>query len=280
MAQGWLETNYSALNRDDWNREAQCYQERHRANLIGGNGLWGPVFGVPGENELKVLGQVYAKDILELGCGGGQWVVRLARQGARCTGQDISDGQIDYAREFAGRAEIVAPGQATFRQGNAEDLSAWPDESFDIVFSNFGAVGFVNIEQCFKEVGRVLKKGGLFAYSWLSPFFDCLADDGDNQLEVVRSYFDRSPMVSESSWPDGSHTFYVQFHHTFGDWQQAIKGAGLLLTDIIELEPQRARWRESTWTNVPWYKVSMIPTTTVWRARKPRVPLTELFDEE
>jgi len=268
---------YAELNRDDWNRETARYQERHRDNLIGGNGLWGPVFGVPGERELQILGEVAGKDVLELGCGGGQWAVRLARQGARVIGQDISDNQIQYARRFAAMSGITSPGQAEFCQGNAEDLSEWPNETFDIVFSNFGAVGFVDIERCFAEVGRVLKKGGLFAYSWLSPFFDCLADDGDNQLEVVRSYFDRSPMTAESVWPDGRHTLYVQFHHTFGDWQRAISKAGMLLTDIIELEPQRERWRESTWNNVPWYKVALMPSTTIWRARKPRLPLSEIF---
>jgi SAM-dependent methyltransferase len=269
--------NYVGLNRDDWNRETERYQERHRDNLVGGDGLWGPVFGVPGEASLHILGEVAGKDILELGCGGGQWSVRLARHGARVIGQDISDAQVEYATRFAVEAQIEPPGQAEFRQGNAEDLREWADGSFDIVFSNFGAVGFVDIGRCFKEVARVLRPGGLFAYSWLSPFFDCLADEGENQLEIVRPYFDRAPMTAESRWPDGTITTYVQFHHTFGDWQTALFEAGLLVTDIIELEPQRERWRESTWTNVPWYKVSMIPSTTIWRARKPKVPLDQIF---
>lgn len=270
---------YVELNREDWNRETERYQMRHRVNLIGSNGLWGPVFGVPGEAELKILGNVANKDVLELGCGGGQWTIRVARQGARAAGQDISDAQVEYARELATLAHIQPPAQAEFRQGNAEDLAAWPDESFDIVFSNFGAVGFVDIAKCFREVGRVLRKGGLFAYSWLSPFFDCLSDDGENQLELVRSYFDRSPLTTESQWPDGTRTTYVQFHHTFSDWQRALQQAGLLLTDIIELEPQRERWRESTWSNVPWYKVSMVPSTTIWRSRKPKLSWQEIFGD-
>lgn len=272
--------NYVALNRDDWNYEAERYQERHQANLVGSNGLWGPVFGVPGEQELKILGNVSGKKVLELGCGGGQWTIRLARQGAMAIGQDVSDLQIEYARKQAAAANVQPPAQAEFRQGNAEDLSEWPNETFDIVFSNFGAVGFVDIEKCFAEVSRVLHKGGLFAFSWLSPFFDGLSDDGDNQLEIVRSYFDRSPMTTESEWPDGRRTIYVQFHHTFGDWQQALKKAGLLLTDIIELEPQRERWRESTWSNVPWYKVAMVPSTTIWRSRKPKFSPQEIFGDD
>ena len=196
--------DYVASNREDWNREAERYQERHRANLVGGNGLWGPVFGVPGEAELKVLGDVNGKDILELGCGGGQWAVRLARQGARVIAQDISDVQIELARKFAAEVEIAPPASVEFRQGNAEDLGEWGDGSFDIVFSNFGAVGFVDIEACFREVARVLKPGGTFAFSWLSPFFDCLADEGENQLEIIRPYFDRSPMTAESLWLDGT----------------------------------------------------------------------------
>jgi SAM-dependent methyltransferase len=268
---------YVALNRDDWNREAIKYQERHRANLSDSSGSWGPIFGVPGEKELNILGDVSGKDVLELGCGGGQWTIRVARQGARAVGQDVSDLQIEYANKLAEHAKIEPPASATFVQGNAEDLSGWADESFDVVFSNFGAIGFVDINKCFAEVGRVLKKGGLFAYSWLSPFFDCLNDDGENQLKIIRSYFDRNPMTAESTWQDGTKTLYVQFHHTFGDWQKAITNAGLILTDIIELEPKRDKWRESTWTNVPWYKASMMPTTTIWRTRKPKVPLDELF---
>jgi SAM-dependent methyltransferase len=269
--------DYVASNREDWNREAERYQERHRANLVGGNGLWGPVFGVPGESELKVLGDVNGKDILELGCGGGQWAVRLARQGARVIAQDISDVQIELARKFAAEVEIAPPASVEFRQGNAEDLGEWGDGSFDIVFSNFGAVGFVDIEACFREVARVLKPGGTFAFSWLSPFFDCLADEGDNQLEIIRPYFDRSPITAESLWPDGTRTLYVQFHHTFGDWHSALFQAGLLVTAVLELEPQRDHWRESTWRNVPWYKVSMVPGTTIWQARKPRIPLDQVF---
>jgi SAM-dependent methyltransferase len=270
-------SDYVAQNREDWNRETERYQERHRANLVGGDGLWGPVFGVPGERDLQILGDVRNQTVLELGCGGGQWTVRLARQGATVIGQDISDAQVEYARKFATEAQIPPPGRAEFRQGNAEDLGEFADSSFDIVFSNFGAVGFVDIDACFREVSRVLRPGGLFAYSWLSPFFDCLADEGDNQLEIVRPYFDRTPMTAESLWPDGTRTLYVQFHHTFGDWHKALFDAGLLVTDIIELEPQRSKWRDSTWTNVPWYKVSMVPSTTIWRARKPKVPLNEIF---
>ncbi len=269
--------DYAGLNRADWNRETERYQERHRANLVGGNGLWGPIFGVPSELELNILGDVRNQRVLELGCGGGQWTVRLARQGAIATGQDIADAQVEYARQFAELARIALPGQADFCQGNAEDLSAWPDGTFDIVFSNFGAVGFVDIQVCFKEVARVLKPGGLLAFSWLSPFFDCLDDEGENQLEIVRSYFDRSPMISESRWPDGERTAYVQFHHTVGDWHSALNYAELLVTDIIELEPQRSHWRESTWNNVPWYKVSMVPGTTIWRARKPKIPFNQIF---
>jgi len=241
--------------------------------------LWGPVFGVPGETDLRILGDVVGKDVLELGCGGGQWTVRVARQGAQAVGQDVSDAQVQFARELATAAQIQRPARAEFRQGNAEDLSEWPAESFDIVFSNFGAVGFVDIDKCFGEVARVLRKGGLFAYSWLSPLFDCLSDEDENQLEIVRSYFDRRPLTTESNWPDGTRTTYVQFHHTFGDWQQALMQAGLLLIDLIELEPQREHWRESTWSNVPWYKVAMVPSTTIWRSRKPKLSMQEIFGD-
>ena len=41
------------------------------------------------ESELRVLGDVSGRDVLEFGCGAAQWSIALAAQGAR-VGDDLS----------------------------------------------------------------------------------------------------------------------------------------------------------------------------------------------
>jgi cyclopropane fatty-acyl-phospholipid synthase-like methyltransferase len=62
---------------------------------------YGPIS--PGESELKLLGDVKCKDVLEIGCGGGQNTIVLSKKGAKSIGLDISEEQIKYARKLARR---------------------------------------------------------------------------------------------------------------------------------------------------------------------------------
>ncbi len=86
----------------------------------------------------------------------------------------------------------------------------------------------------------------------------------DGTLDLKRSYFDRSPIV----FTDQNGT-EVDFHRTYGDWLRALTEAGLVVTDILEPEPLP---KENTYADVfPLEKIRMIPGTTIWRARRPKV---------
>src|SRR2546421_10350354 len=233
---------------------SRAYQSSHHGELEG-DVLWGP--SMSPERELKVLGpEVAGKDVLEIACGGGQSAAYLAGMGARVTGVDFASEQLAHARAFAGSKKV----QVRFIESNVEDLSMLEDSSFDIAFSAY-ALGFVeDIRRTFGEIRRVLRPGGLFAFSWASPMF---AITRDATLELKRSYFDRSPMVFKDQ--NGTE---VDFHRTYGDWHRALTEAGFVVTDILEPEPLS---RENTYAdNFPLEKIRMIPGTAIWRARRPR----------
>ena len=266
--------SYIISNKRSWDYDSPEYQEEHRADLSTDNPEWGPIAS-PGERELQVLGDVQGKDVVELGCGGGQLSIYLARQGARPVGLDLSIEQLRHARRLMASEGVSFP----LILGNGEDLACLRAESFDIVASIYGAVGFVDIQRCFPEVFRVLRPGGLFAFSWNSPLFNCLPFEGEDQLRLARSYFDRTIVWNDYHTSDGAEMAQAEFCHTYGDWHHALTRAGFIVTDIIEPQPYppgSPHYRPSTWRDwAPYEKASMAPVTTIWRAIKPRVPLGE-----
>ncbi len=236
-----------------WNATSAEYQAAHHGELAG-DLLWGP--SMPPERQLRILGPTVAgKDVLEIACGGGQSAVYLARHGARVVGVDFSSAQLAHARAFASSQHV----SVRFIESNVEDLSTLRDTSFDLAFSAY-ALGFVqDVRKVFREVYRTLRPGGLFAFSWQSPLFAITAP---NTLEIVRSYFDRTPLVFREK--EGVET---DFHRTYGDWHRALTDAGFVVRGILEPEPLP---KESTYADgFPLAKVRMIPGTTIWRAVRP-----------
>jgi hypothetical protein len=75
---GWPDD--AARNRDAWNNITGSYHERN-AEFIQQGLAWG-LWQTP-ESQLRILGEVAGKDILELGCGEAEWSRALLRLGAR-----------------------------------------------------------------------------------------------------------------------------------------------------------------------------------------------------
>jgi ubiquinone/menaquinone biosynthesis C-methylase UbiE len=244
---------FTKANRDNWNAGSKSYQASHHAELEG-DVLWGP--SMPPERELKILGaSVRGKDVLEIACGGGQSAVHLATMGAQVTGIDFSKAQLEHARAFARSKKA----RVRFLEADAQNLSMLEPASFDIAFSAY-ALGFVeDIRRTFRGVARVLRPGGLFAFSWMSPLYAIMEERG---LGLKRSYFDRTPIVFEEK--EGTE---IDFHRTYGDWHKALTDAGYVVTEIVEPEPLP---QENSYSDIfPLSKIRMIPGTTIWRARKP-----------
>jgi hypothetical protein len=62
---------YTNRNQELWDQQAANYQKMHGGQLAeSGGAAWG-VWQIP-ESELRVLGDVRGRDVLELGCGAAQ----------------------------------------------------------------------------------------------------------------------------------------------------------------------------------------------------------------
>ncbi|MDD3607195.1 MAG: class I SAM-dependent methyltransferase [Candidatus Moranbacteria bacterium] len=153
-----------------WNEYADYYQRNSK--ILTETAHYGPFS--PDEKELNLLGNVKGKKILELGCGGGQCSIAFARQGAFCTGIDFSEKQLALANELTRKAKVGV----NFIKGDIQDFKLKDGEKFDIVFSSFALQFVPNLDKCFENVNKYLKKGGVFVFSLDHPFYAILSSDG------------------------------------------------------------------------------------------------------
>ncbi|HEY7659218.1 MAG TPA: class I SAM-dependent methyltransferase [Actinomycetota bacterium] len=240
-------------NRSSWNREADEYQREHASQLNHfDRPAWG-VWEIP-ESRLDVLGDVRGLDVLEYGCGGGQWSISLARRGARPVGLDLSIRQLGHAQRLMSKAG------AEFPIVNADaERTPFADASFDVVFCDHGAMTFADPRRTVPEVARVLRPGGLFAFNIASPLmWVCLGDDDDPPgAELRRDYFG----MRRGDWDTTT-----EFQLPYGEWIRLFRSNGLEVVDLIELRPSRARTTYPDFAPFEWAR--RWPAENIWKLRR------------
>jgi SAM-dependent methyltransferase len=102
--------------------------------------------------------------VLDVACGSGNTAIAAARRFAEVTGVDYVEALLERARERA-HAERL---DIAFAAGDAEDLQ-FPDASFDVVLSTFGAMFAPNQPRAAAELMRVCRPGGRIGMSNWSP---------------------------------------------------------------------------------------------------------------
>ena len=102
--------------------------------------------------------------VLDVACGTGNTAIPAALAGAKVTGVDIASNLVAQARERARQAGVAAE----FREGDAEHLD-FPDASFDVIISVFGAMFAPRPERVASELLRVCRPGGTIAMANWTP---------------------------------------------------------------------------------------------------------------
>ena len=95
--------------------------------------------------------------VLDLGCGDGTTALPEARRGADVLGVDIARNLVEAGTR---RAQEEGLTNIRFQEGDATNLSALQDQSFDLVVSIFGAMFAPKPFDVAKEMVRVTRPGG------------------------------------------------------------------------------------------------------------------------
>ena len=165
--------------------------------------------------------------VLDLGCGVGHTLRRVAPKVRLAVGADATAGMLDGARTLMTQEGIA---NVTLVITAAEFLP-FLDGWFDGVTCRLAAHHFADMPRAFAEVARVLKKnGGRFVLSDNYAPDDPALDQWINELEATR---------------DPSHVR----EHTVGEWRALLERAGFRVTaeerstTALETEPWLARSR-------------------------------------
>jgi SAM-dependent methyltransferase len=246
-------------NRADWDAEADSYQREHGTFLGDARFVWCPE-GLD-EQDARLLGDVSGRRVLDLGCGAAQCARWLRTKHAAAVGVDLSQRMLQHAHRLDDATGVNVPVVC----GSATALP-FGDDSFDAVCSAFGALPFVvDIERAFREVVRVLRADGLFAFSVVHPVRRMFPDEPTSAgMTIVRSYFDRSAYVEVAH--DGGAT-YVEPHHTLGDWIEAITASGLDVESLVE--PEWPPGHTRVWGGWGPVRGSLLPGTALFVTRAP-----------
>ena len=102
---------------------------------------------------------VRGRDVLEVGCGTGLILEKLASFSNRAEGVDLSPGMLALARERG----------LTVREGSATELP-FEDNSFDVVVSFKVLAHVPEIERALSEMARVCRPGGHIVAELYNPW--------------------------------------------------------------------------------------------------------------
>ena len=189
--------------------------------------------------DVHALGDVAGKDVLCLGCGGGQQSALFSLLGACVTVVDIAQGQLAGDKIAASHYEY----EVTTIQGDMRDLSALQSESFDIVFG-LSTCYVPDIRQVYLEVSRVLRVGGLYSTCMEQPAARPIEWDGAH-YRLTQPYAGRNDDPEDE---DGT----MCFTHYMDDTFNGLIDAGLSLFHVEDRS--RHKWpgagaKPGSWTH-------------------------------
>ncbi len=245
-------------NRERWNALARANVEYSRPFLD-----FTPEQAAEYVYRYGVLKDVKGKRVLCLASGGGQDSAAFGLLGADVTVLDLSDVQLERDRQAADHHGL----QVTTLHGDMRDLSAFADATFDVVWQVY-SINFVpSVKPVFREVGRVLKPGGIYFVQFHNPFVQGTDDESWNgeSYQIKDRYLDGADMtVIFPHWDvtqlDGSTVRMAgphEFRHTLSTVLNTLIQNGFILLGLWEWmrgdeHPEPGTWAHFTQVAPPY----------------------------
>lgn len=219
-----------------------------------------------------LLGDVAGVAVLCLAAGGGQQSAAFGVLGADVTVFDLTPGMLDNdrlaAEHYGFNIHIV--------QGDMRDLSAFADNSFDVVWHAFSITFVPDVAPVLAEVGRVLRPGGLYRIEWANPFVSPLdeTDWAGDAYPLRHVYADAELVLDDTRWDvwkkDGTVVKIEgprEFRHTMSTMVNTLVRHHMVILGLWE-ELGDPDAEPGTWKHM---KAIAPPWLTIWARYMPGV---------
>jgi len=246
-----------------WDKIASLY---HKKYLIKTNTVhYGPL--CPGENKLKLLGNICGLRVVDLGCGAGQNAISLAKSKAVVTAVDFSSRQLIEAEKLALKEEV----SIKFINSDVADMPVLKDEIFDIAISACTMAFVPDLEAAFSEAYRIIKTGGNFIVSVMHPLQYIL--DGEEDAMYFNSAYPFKPRLLKWRWDFEDRS--IRFQHylrSISEYHNCLTKAGFMVKKMLEPKPTlntpHISLSKEIMKDYP-YIAGHLPVTLIFVARKP-----------
>ncbi|MDZ7677603.1 MAG: class I SAM-dependent methyltransferase [Acidimicrobiales bacterium] len=207
------------------------------------------------ETDLRLLGDLSGKRILQLGSHEGHTAIALQHRGARVIVVEPS-------------AERVAASQWAFERSDTKiellnndlaDLAAVRADSIDLAVSIYSLAGVDDLSRVFRQVHRVLRQDAHLVFSLPHPAFSMIDPTSDEPLRIRRAYWDQTPRT----WERGEHSGR-DHTHTITDLFTNLARTNFRVDALLEPEPAASGHRSALWSET----MRWVPATLIVRARK------------
>ena len=213
---------------------------------------YGP--GLPPESELRMLGHVSGRRLLDLGCGAGAGAVALAKAGARVIAVDDRAENLAETRERAEREGV----RIETHHGPVAELAFVRADTIDAAVSAYGLATVDDVDRVFRQVHRVLRTDRPFVFSLPHPAFVML-DPTAGEPVLRRPWWEATPPVwsvaGDRAEPDQPITLTGLF--------ASLGRAGFAVDTLLEPQPDRTLAGDAWSDAMLW-----VPPTLILRARK------------
>ena len=213
---------------------------------------YGP--GIPTEDELRLLGRVEGKRVLDLGCGAGAGTVALARAGARVVAVDTDDRNLADTRDRAEQAGV----RVETHHGPLAELAFVRADTIDAAVSSYGLTTVSDLDRVFRQVHRVLRTDRPFVFSLPHPAFVML-DPADGEPVLRRPWWDTSAVT----WAGSAEPSDPDRPVTLGVLVAALGRAGFAVDAVVEPAAEREAAGPAWSDAMRW-----VPPTLIVRGRK------------
>lgn len=220
---------------------------------------YGP--GLPTEADLRLIGSLEGKRVLDLGCGAGHAAVAFARAGAKVIAVDPSPEQVEATRRAAEEADV----RIEVQQAELAEL-AFVRGEVDAVYAAYSLAEAVDLDRVFRQVHRVLRPEAPLVFSLPHPAFIMFVA-GPSSLEASdgsppalrRTYHDDTPYTVDRG---GDRVTDVP--RTTSSVFTSLQRANFRVDQLLEPAVSRERVPEELWTEA----MAWVPPTLILRARK------------